>query len=85
MAHMLVIDPLAWSMMRIASGMCVAGCYTVIEAWLHAKVTNETHGRAMGAYRVADMGASLVAQITTARLRPGQDGRARRGRQGGGG
>ena len=61
LAHMLVIDPYAWALMRIASGVCVAGCYTVIEAWLQAKVTNQTRGRMMGAYRVADMGASLTA------------------------
>ena len=70
LAHMLVIDPYAWTMMRIASGMCVAGCYTVIEAWLQAKVTNETRGRAMGGYRVVDMGASLVAQMLISVLEP---------------
>lgn len=70
LAHMLWIDAYAWAAMRIASGMCVAGCYTVIEAWLHAKVTNKTRGRAMGAYRVADMGASLVAQMLISVLEP---------------
>ena len=59
LAHMLVIDPLAWSMMRIASGMCVAGCYTVVESWLQAKVVNENRGRVMGVYRVVDMGCLL--------------------------
>lgn len=70
LAHMLVIDPYAWAVMRIASGLCVAGCYTVIEAWLQAKVTNETRGRSMGAYRVADMGASLAAQLIISVLEP---------------
>ena len=69
-AHMLVLDPTAWAVMRIASGMCVAGCYTVIEAWLQAKVTNETRGRAMGVYRVVDMGASLTAQLVISVLEP---------------
>ena len=70
LTHMLVIDAYAWAIMRVASGMCVAGCYTVIEAWLQAKVTNRTRGRAMGAYRVADMGASLVAQMLISVLEP---------------
>lgn len=70
LAHMLVIDPYAWALMRIGTGLCVAGCYTVIEAWLHAKVTNETRGRAMGSYRVVDMGASLVAQLLIGVLEP---------------
>jgi MFS family permease len=70
LAHMLVIDAYAWALMRVASGLCVAGCYTVIEAWLQAKLTNETRGRAMGSYRVVDMGASLVAQMMISVLEP---------------
>ena len=70
LAHMLVIDAYAWALMRVASGLCVAGCYTVIEAWLQAKLTNETRGRAMGTYRVVDMGASLVAQMLISVLEP---------------
>lgn len=70
MAHMLVVDAYAWAIMRIASGLCVAGCYTVIEAWLQAKVTNETRGRAMGIYRVVDMTGSLGAQMIVGILAP---------------
>jgi MFS family permease len=69
-AHFLIIDPMAWALMRMASGLCVAGCYTVIEAWLQARVTNETRGRAMGTYRVVDMGASLAAQLVISVLEP---------------
>ena len=47
--------------MRVATGLCVAGCYTVIEAWLQAKVTNQTRGRTMGAYRAVAMGTSLAS------------------------
>lgn len=70
LAHMLVIDPYAWSVMRMASGLCVAGCYTIIEAWLQAKVTNATRGRAMGVYRVVDITGSLGAQLMIAVLEP---------------
>ncbi len=69
-AHFLVIDPMAWALMRIASGLCVAGCYTVIEAWLQARVTNANRGRAMGTYRIVDMGASLAAQMVISVLEP---------------
>jgi len=70
LAHMLVIDALAWALMRVATGLCVAGCYTVIEAWLQAKATNETRGRTMGAYRLVDMGAALMAQLMIGVLEP---------------
>ena len=70
LGHTLTNDPYAWAAMRIASGVCVAGAYTVIEAWLNAKVTNETRGRAMGTYRLVDMGGSLGAQLFIAVLPP---------------
>ncbi|MGC3939442.1 MFS transporter [Roseobacter sp. EG26] len=70
MSHMLIIDPYAWALMRVASGICVAGCYTVIEAWLQAKVTNQTRGRTMGVYRVVDMTGSMAAQLIIGVLEP---------------
>ena len=70
LAHMLVVGPYAWAVMRIATGLCVAGCYTVVEAWLQAKVTNETRGRTMGVYRVIDMTGSLAAQMIIGVLAP---------------
>lgn len=70
LAHMIVIDPWAWSIMRMASGLCVAGAYTILEAWLQSKATNETRGRAMGVYRVVDIGGSLAAQMVIGVLTP---------------
>ena len=61
-AHITVIDPNWWAAFRVLQGICVAGCYTVIESWLQAKVTNETRGRTMGVYHILDVGASLIAQ-----------------------
>ena len=70
LAHMLIIDPYAWTLMRVATGLCIAGCYTVVESWLQAKVTNTTRGRTMGVYRIVDMGGSLTAQLVIAVLEP---------------
>ena len=63
LGHTLLVDPMAWAVMRMASGLCVAGCYTVIEAWLQAKATNANRGRTMGVYRMVDISASLGAQM----------------------
>ncbi|MEO0664747.1 MAG: MFS transporter [Pseudomonadota bacterium] len=63
LGHILTEEPLIWAALRVASGLCIAGCYTVIEAWLQAKVTNETRGRSMGAYRFIDLGGQLAAQL----------------------
>ncbi len=70
LAHPMVIDPLAWSFFRVFTGLAVAGCYTVVEAWLQAKVTNETRGRALGTYRLIDLVASLGAQLMIGFLPP---------------
>jgi len=70
LSHMMLIDPTAWAVMRVATGICVAGCFTVIEAWLQAKVTNETRGRTMGVYRLVDLGGSLAAQLVISVLEP---------------
>lgn len=70
LAHMMWVAPLPWAGMRIASGFCVAGCYTVIEAWLQAKVTNSTRGRTISVYRVVDMSGSLAAQLMIGILEP---------------
>ena len=70
LAHMIWVDPIFWSVLRVGTGLCVAGCYTVIESWLQAKVTNETRGRAMGTYRIIDLSGSILAQLMIGVLEP---------------
>ncbi len=70
LSHMLWVDPYAWAVMRMATGLCIAGCYTVIEAWLQAKSSNATRGRTMGVYRMVDTGGSLAAQLLIGVLVP---------------
>jgi len=70
LAHMMLVSPYAWALMRVMTGMTVAGCYTVIESWMQAKLTNKIRGTAMGAYRVVDMGGSLAAQLMISVLSP---------------
>ena len=68
--HMMLIDPIAWALMRVLTGLAVAGCYTVVEAWLQAELSNENRGRAFGVYRVVDLVAQLGAQLLIAVLEP---------------
>ena len=70
LAHMMVVHPVAWAGLRIMSGACIAGCYTVIEAWMQAKVHNENRARTLAGYRVVDLGSSLVAQLLIGVLEP---------------
>ncbi|MBX2835894.1 MAG: MFS transporter [Gammaproteobacteria bacterium] len=68
--HPLLIDPTIWAGLRVLTGFCVAGCYTVVEAWLQERVTNENRGRVLGVYRSVDLGASLMAQLMISVLEP---------------
>ncbi len=70
LCHMLIVDATAWLIMRVLSGMCIAGCYTVVESWLQSKVTNATRGRVIGVYRVVDISGSLFAQLMISVLEP---------------
>ncbi len=70
LSHMILIDPIAWSILRVMSGLCIAGCYTVVESWLQAKVSNETRGRTMAIYRVVDITGSFFAQLMISVLAP---------------
>ncbi len=69
-SHPLFMHPVAWAGMRVLTGLCVAGCYTVIEAWMQAKLTNANRGRVMATYRTVDIVASSAAQIMIGALEP---------------
>jgi len=64
------IEPYPWAMMRVMTGLCIAGCYTVIEAWFNAEVTNATRGRVLGTYRLVDLSFSMLAQLLIGFLEP---------------
>lgn len=69
-AHPLWIFAPFWAMLRILSGMCIAGGYTVIEAWFSAKLTNNIRGRMMSIYRIVDISASSLGQLMIGFLAP---------------
>ncbi|MGA7799319.1 MAG: MFS transporter [Gammaproteobacteria bacterium] len=49
-AHALVVNPWAWGVLRIMTGMCVVGLYMVIESWLNVLTTSALRGRVFSAY-----------------------------------
>ncbi len=69
-AHPMVPDAMFWTVLRVMTGLCIAGCYTVIEAWMQAMLTNKNRGKVMGFYRVVDIGASSMAQLMIGILEP---------------
>lgn len=61
-----------WMLLRVFSGIAVAGAATVIESWLNAKLTNENRSRYFSFYRIFDMSGALVAQALIATLPPAE-------------
>jgi MFS family permease len=70
-AHPLYPNAWFWAFIRIFAGFSVAGCYTLIESWLQAKVTNEIRGRVFSLYRFVDLSGQLLANALIATLTAG--------------
>ena len=62
LAMALLIDPFAWFVLRLISGLCFAGLFAVMESWLNARVTNDTRARTLSIYRFVDLGSVTFAQ-----------------------
>ncbi|MEP2706788.1 MAG: MFS transporter [Roseibium sp.] len=66
--HPVMVDPIAWVVIRIASGFCLAGFYMIVESWLNESATNENRGTIMSVYIVVLFGALMLGQVTTATM-----------------
>ena len=68
--HPLAISPEIWAALRVLTGFCIAGCYTVVEGWMQSRLSNHVRGRVMGVYRFIDITASSLAQLMIGVLEP---------------
>lgn len=50
--HGIIVTPLAWSLLRLVSGFCLAGLYVVAESWLNDRASNRTRGQLLSIYMV---------------------------------
>ena len=62
LALVLVIDPIAWFVLRLVSGLCMAVLFANVESWINASVGNETRARSLTIYRFVDLGAVTASQ-----------------------
>ncbi|MDY6956629.1 MAG: MFS transporter [Pseudomonadota bacterium] len=60
--HVLMIEPMFWLALRVVSGVCQVGLYTVIESWLNASIPNARRGQVFGAYMVVTLFALALGQ-----------------------
>jgi MFS family permease len=61
-AFPLIADPWAWTILRLLVGFCMSGIYVTAESWLNDAATNETRGKVLSAYMIAQTLGIIGAQ-----------------------
>lgn len=61
-AFPLVTEPWAWTILRLLVGFCMSGIYVTAESWLNDAATNETRGKVLSAYMIAQTLGIIGAQ-----------------------
>ncbi|TVQ57804.1 MAG: MFS transporter [Rhodobacteraceae bacterium] len=61
-AFTLLAEPWAWTLLRILIGFCMSGIYVAAESWLNDTTTNETRGKVLSAYMIAQTLGIIGAQ-----------------------
>ena len=58
----LLTEPWAWTILRALIGFCMSGIYVAAESWLNAASTNQTRGKVLSAYMIAQTLGIIGAQ-----------------------
>lgn len=61
-AFTLLAEPWAWTLLRVLVGFCMSGIYVAAESWLNNAATNETRGKVLSAYMIAQTLGIIGAQ-----------------------
>ncbi|MGR3426013.1 MAG: MFS transporter [Sagittula sp.] len=58
----LLAEPWAWTILWVILGFCMSGIYVAAESWLNNAATNETRGKVLSAYMIAQTLGIIGAQ-----------------------
>jgi MFS family permease len=61
-AFTLLAEPWAWTLLRVLIGFCMSGIYVAAESWLNNAATNDTRGKVLSAYLIAQTLGIIGAQ-----------------------
>jgi MFS family permease len=61
-AHALLVDPLAWGLLRLVTGGCLLGVYLVVESWLNLESPAAQRGRVLAIYMTVTLLALALGQ-----------------------
>lgn len=63
LAHAIVLQPLTWWLLRMATGLCFAVLYMIIESWLNEKSSNENRGLVFSIYTIVNLTVVTLGQM----------------------
>lgn len=72
LAHVLFDFPLAWGILRLIEGFCMAGLFMCIESWLNARANNATRGAVLSIYMCVVYAAQGLGQFMLNFADPGR-------------
>lgn len=64
LVHPMAINPLAWVLLRIFTGICMAVLFVVIESWLNEQSSNEIRGRVLSIYIIVTNLVTMGGQLS---------------------
>ncbi len=72
LSHLLIIEPISWSLFRAVNGFCIAGLALVIESWLNGHAVPENRGQILSIYGLVTVAAIGLGQLLLNIANPGQ-------------
>lgn len=63
--HGLLLDPIAWALLRFLTGFCFAVLFVVIESWLNERSSNEDRGIVFSTYVMITLTVMAGGQMMT--------------------
>lgn len=64
LVNLVVIDQIAWVILRAFSGYCFAGAAMIVESWLNEVTDSGRRGTVFGAYMMGNLGAATAGQLS---------------------
>lgn len=58
----MVVDSLAWAVLRGVMGFAIAGLYNTMESWVNARAHNRNRGQALAVYNILQFSGSTIGQ-----------------------
>jgi len=68
--HGLILDPIAWSVLRFLTGFCFAVLFVVIESWLNERSSNKDRGLVFSTYVMITLTVLAGGQMMTLLYEP---------------